>query len=171
MVRVARLELAASWSQTRRPTNWATPGYEVKEKFAKWSNMWSREFYHIFEELSTEVIRGNCEQTGEYPTFGVVEPFWCSCSQSRRATNCATPGYISILLYKQACFLLWYPASSSATKRLPHLPTTATRLAPLPPPLAAVASFPNCATPGLNCILCHLPREVKGKRARGGKAQ
>ncbi len=26
MVRVARLELAASWSQTRRPTNWATPG-------------------------------------------------------------------------------------------------------------------------------------------------
>ena len=27
LVRVARLELAASWSQTRRPTNWATPGY------------------------------------------------------------------------------------------------------------------------------------------------
>ena len=27
MVRVARLELAASWSQTRRPTSWATPGY------------------------------------------------------------------------------------------------------------------------------------------------
>ena len=27
VVRVARLELAASWSQTRRPTNWATPGY------------------------------------------------------------------------------------------------------------------------------------------------
>ena len=26
LVRVARLELAASWSQTRRPTNWATPG-------------------------------------------------------------------------------------------------------------------------------------------------
>ena len=29
MVRVARLELAASWSQTRRPTNWATPGYLI----------------------------------------------------------------------------------------------------------------------------------------------
>lgn len=26
LVRVARLELAASWSQTRRPTSWATPG-------------------------------------------------------------------------------------------------------------------------------------------------
>ena len=28
---MARLELAASWSQTRRPTNWATPGYSVKD--------------------------------------------------------------------------------------------------------------------------------------------
>ena len=97
MVRVARLELAASWSQTRRPTNWATPGYEVKEKFAKWSNMWSRKFYHSFTQLSTEVIGGNCEVTGEYPTFGAIEPIWCSCSQSRRATNCATPGLACIL--------------------------------------------------------------------------
>ena len=97
LVRVARLELAASWSQTRRPTNWATPGYEVKEKIAKWSNMWSRKFYHIFAELSTEVIRGNCGVTGEYATFREVEPFWCSSSQSRRATNCATPGFCCIL--------------------------------------------------------------------------
>lgn len=29
MVRVARFELAASWSQTKRPTSWATPGYSV----------------------------------------------------------------------------------------------------------------------------------------------
>ena len=29
LVRVARLELAASWSQTRRPTNWATPGFDI----------------------------------------------------------------------------------------------------------------------------------------------
>ena len=28
---MARLELAASWSQTRRPTNWATPGYKIEE--------------------------------------------------------------------------------------------------------------------------------------------
>ena len=32
MVRVARLELAASWSQTRRPTNWATPGYAIARR-------------------------------------------------------------------------------------------------------------------------------------------
>ena len=32
VVRVARLELAASWSQTRRPTNWATPGYCARSR-------------------------------------------------------------------------------------------------------------------------------------------
>ena len=88
LVRVARLELAASWSQTRRPTNWATPGYEVKEKIAKWSNMWSRKFHHGFAQLSTKVIGGNCEVTGEYPTFQEVELFWCSSTQSRRASCC-----------------------------------------------------------------------------------
>ena len=81
-----------SSSQTRRPTNWATPGYEVKEKLAKWSNMWSRKLYHSFVQLSTEVIRGNCEDKGEHATFGAVEPFWCSSSQTRRPTNWATPG-------------------------------------------------------------------------------
>lgn len=30
LVRVARFELAASWSQTKRPTSWATPGYSVE---------------------------------------------------------------------------------------------------------------------------------------------
>ena len=39
---MARLELAASWSQTRRPTNWATPGYEIEGILPKWSNMWSK---------------------------------------------------------------------------------------------------------------------------------
>ena len=90
MVRVARLELAASWSQTRRPTNWATPGYEVKEKFAKWSNMWSKKFYHSFTQLSTAVFAEVHGITGEYPTFGAVEPIWCSSSQSRRASCCGT---------------------------------------------------------------------------------
>ena len=27
MVRVGRFELPASWTQIKRPTNWATPGY------------------------------------------------------------------------------------------------------------------------------------------------
>ena len=42
LVRVGRFELPASWTQIKRPTNWATPGYEIREYFAKWSNMWSK---------------------------------------------------------------------------------------------------------------------------------
>ena len=96
---MARLELAASWSQTRRPTNWATPGYEIKRNCSLWSNMWSRKFYHIFAQLSTEVIAGFYGVTREYATFREVEPFWCSSSQTRRPTNWATPG--NILCYVQ----------------------------------------------------------------------
>ena len=59
-----------------------------------WSNMWSRKLYHSFAQLSTEVIGDNCEVEGEYATFGAVEPFWCSSSQTRRPTNWATPGNI-----------------------------------------------------------------------------
>ena len=102
LVRVARLELAASWSQTRRPTNWATPGYSVKRNCSLWSNMWSRKFYHIFTQLSTEVIKGNCEDKREYATFREVEPIWCSSSQTRRPTNWATPGNIQFVLSSAA---------------------------------------------------------------------
>ena len=130
VVRVARLELAASWSQTRRPTNWATPGYEVKENFAKWSNMWSRKFYHGFAQLSTGVIKGICEVKGEYATFREVEPFWCSSSQTRRPTNWATPGYTLLTHRKQARFLLRCPISSSLPKQHRQLSTAATHSAP-----------------------------------------
>ena len=57
--------------------------------------MWSRKFYHIFDELSTEVIRGICEDKGECATFGAVEPFWCFSFQIKRPTNWATPGFRS----------------------------------------------------------------------------
>ena len=59
MVRVARLELAASWSQTRRPTNWATPGYEIEGIFPKWSNMWSRA---ILDQSRGEVKKKKCQR-------------------------------------------------------------------------------------------------------------
>ena len=55
--------------------------------------MWSREFYHIFGELSRAVIGGVCVETGECTTFRSVEPVWCSGSQIKRPTNWATPGY------------------------------------------------------------------------------
>ena len=78
--------------------------------------MWSRKFYHNFDELSTAVIRGIFEDKGEYATFWEVEPIWCSSSQSRRATNCATPGYLSVNIAgypKQARFLLRCPKFST----------------------------------------------------------
>ena len=84
-----------SSTQTRRPTNWATPGYLNRKKCSLWSNMWSRKFYHSFAQLSTEVIGDNCEDKREYPTFGAVEPLWCSSTQTRWAT----PG--NILCYVQ----------------------------------------------------------------------
>ena len=82
-----------SSSQTRRPTNWATPGYLIMKKCSLWSNMWSGKFYHILRKHSRAVIGGNWGETGECTTFREVEPVWCSSTQSRRATNCATPGY------------------------------------------------------------------------------
>ena len=69
------------------------PDIKLREKCSLWSNMWSRKFYRIFDELSTAVFAGVRGVTGEQATFGAVEPFWCSSSQSRRATNCATPGW------------------------------------------------------------------------------
>ena len=36
MVRVARLERAASTSQMWRPTNWATPGYSISAIIPRW---------------------------------------------------------------------------------------------------------------------------------------
>ena len=149
---MARLELAASWSQTRRPTNWATPGYEVKEKFAKWSNMWSRKFYHSFAQLSTEVIGGNYGVTGECTTFGAVEPNWCSSSQSRRATNCATPGY-TFQIIEAGALPVAVPGIFVGGKAPSSSADRSHSLSSLSPPPAAVASLPNCAIPRLGCIL------------------
>ena len=59
LVRVARLELAASWSQTRRPTNWATPGYEIEGIFPKWSNMWPKA---ILDQSRGEVKKKKCQR-------------------------------------------------------------------------------------------------------------
>ena len=93
MVRVGRLELPASCSQSKRATNCATPGYEV---FQLWSNMWSRSFFDQLQArgkvLSTQTPQG-------FAGFPRVETrTWASRSQTTRATNCANPGY-SIFLH------------------------------------------------------------------------
>ena len=93
MVRVGRLELPASCSQSKRATNCATPGYEV---FQLWSNMGSAPVFDQFPArdktplaLASQSFPGFWESTARTRA---------SRSQSKRATNCATPGY-SIFLH------------------------------------------------------------------------
>src|SRR5699024_4329208 len=88
MVRVGRLELPASCSQSKRATNCATPGYEV---FQLWSNMGSAPVFDQFpargktpSALASQRFPGFLESAARIPA---------SRSQSKRATNCATPGY------------------------------------------------------------------------------
>ena len=105
---MGRLELPASCSQSRRATNCATPGCEV---FQLWSNMWSRSFFDQLQArgkvLSALVSQG-------FPGFPMaVARTRAPCSQSRRATNCATPRYEIVnlpgrFLPKQARYQLRY---------------------------------------------------------------
>ena len=85
-------EPAASCSQSRRATNCATPGYEI---FQLWSNMWSRSFFDQLQARG-KVLSGLLSQG--FPGFPRAETRTrVSRSQSRRATNCATPGYGIVL--------------------------------------------------------------------------
>ena len=85
---MGRLELPASCSQSKRATNCATPGYRI---FQLWSNMWSTPIFDQLpargKVLSAQVFQG-------FPAFlRAVARTWASRSQSRHATNCATPRY------------------------------------------------------------------------------
>ena len=88
LVRVGRLELPASCSQSKRATNCATPGYEI---FQLWSNMGSMP---VFDQLPARGKTPSALASQSFPGFwrsAARTP--ASRSQSRRATNCATPGY------------------------------------------------------------------------------
>ena len=89
MVRVGRLELPASCSQSKRATNCATPGYEV---FQLWSNMGSAP---VFDQFPARGKTPSALASQSFPGFwrsAARTP--ASRSQSKRATNCATPGYL-----------------------------------------------------------------------------
>ena len=88
MVGVRGLEPRASCSQSRRATNCATPGYEI---FQLWSNMWSTP---IFDQLPARWKVLSAQLSQGFPGFPrTTARAWASSSQSKRATNCATPGY------------------------------------------------------------------------------
>ena len=108
MVRVGRLELPASCSQSKRATNCATPGYEV---FQLWSNMGSAP---VFDQFPARGKTPSALASQSFPGFwrsAARTP--ASRSQSRRATNCATPRYEVVglpgrILPKQARYQLRY---------------------------------------------------------------
>ena len=92
LVGVRGLEPRASCSQSRRATNCATPGYEI---FQLWSNMWSTP---IFDQLPARGKVLSAQVSQGFPGFPmVVARTRASRSQSKRATDCATPGYGIVL--------------------------------------------------------------------------
>ena len=98
MVRVGRLELPASCSQSKRATNCATPGYEI---FQLWSNMWSTP---IFDQLPAREKVPSAQVSQGFPGFPrAMARTWASRSQTRRDTNFAIPGYsISAMIPRRA---------------------------------------------------------------------
>ena len=100
MVRVGRLELPASCSQSKRATNCATPGYEV---FQLWSNMGSAPVFDQFpargktpSALASQSFPGfwrsaartpasrsqTCVRTFKQHSAALFDAFCCSASSS-----------------------------------------------------------------------------------------
>ena len=116
LVRVGRLELPASCSQSKRATNCATPGYGI---FQLWSNMWSTPIFDqlpaVGEVLSAQVSQG-------FPGFPrAVARTRDSRSQITRAANYATfghryfsrpgaffPTYVRQYTLRSAALALWH---------------------------------------------------------------
>ena len=75
LVRVGRLELPASCSQSKRATNCATPGYEI---FQLWSNMWSTPIFDQLpargKVLSAHNFISGCCAVGSAPALGAGGP-------------------------------------------------------------------------------------------------
>ena len=111
MVGVRGLEPRASCSQSRRATNCATPRYEVvglSGRFLpkqaryqlRYTRLWNCFICGLLCGLGRFLTNGFAEMvpaSGSVPAGCGVGLFssWMGpvCSQSRRATNCATPGY------------------------------------------------------------------------------
>ena len=88
LVRVGRLELPASCSQSKRATNCATPGHEI---FQLWSNMGSAPVFDPFPARGKTPLALASQR---FPGFGgSAARTPASRSQTTRATNCANPGY------------------------------------------------------------------------------
>ena len=116
LVRVGRLELPASCSQSKRATNCATPGYEV---FQLWSNMGSAP---VFDPFPARGKTPSALASQRFPGFwGNVARTPASRSQITRAANYATfghryfsrpgaffPTYVRQYTLRSAALALWH---------------------------------------------------------------
>ena len=116
MVRVGRLELPASCSQSKRATNCATPGYGI---FQLWSNMWSTP---IFDQLPARGKVLSAQASQGFPGFPrAAARTRASRSQITRAANYATfghryfsrpgaffPTYVRQYTLRSAALALWH---------------------------------------------------------------
>ena len=104
MVRVVRLERTVSWSQTRRDTNFAIPGYLISAIISRWGRK-----SKIFLSVVIPVVKAAFvpfSATGKNLLSPVSQGFAAfrpapsrippRHSQSKRATNCANPGFLVI---------------------------------------------------------------------------
>ena len=128
MVRVVRLERTISWSQTRRDTNFAIPGYSFfchdttasgKNKdfsvcghlcgqsrfyavFNDWGKFRKRRCRKALRRFASHYpgYRHGTPKAGALPTAQHPDMKLWNCpgvsSQSKRATNCATPGFLRL---------------------------------------------------------------------------
>ena len=73
--------------------------------YQMWSNMWSKEFYHKFPELSRGKNGDICGYSGLVPIFSERWRKRSPGSQTRRPTNWATPGYRKYIIHygKEKC--------------------------------------------------------------------
>ena len=97
MVRDGRLELPTSCSQSKRATNCANPGFLVIEFCSRCGQTCGQAVFLTISACGgSACIAGVSRDCGH----GI---FWlergASCSQTKRATNCAIPGYLILNHY------------------------------------------------------------------------
>ena len=161
---MGRLERPASCSQSKRATNCATPGYEI---FQLWSNMGSTP---VFDQFSARGKTPSALAPQRFPGFwGSAARIRTPRSQSKRATNCATPGYEIFQLWSNMWSTpifdqlpaRWKVLSAQVSQDFPGFPRTSARTRAS---RSQSKRATNCATPGY--LILRRPADCGGAAGR-----
>ena len=140
MVRDGRLELPTSCSQSKRATNCANPGFLVIEFCTRCGQTCGQvDFLTTFTHEGSTCITGVSRDCGH----GI---FWlergASCSQTRRDTNFAIPGYsISAIIPRRGRKSKFFLSVVIPVVKAAFVPFSATGEKPLLPVLQGFAAF------------------------------